>query len=44
MEEADYSLVPDAMIKVLFPKNNEGKNESVISINKCKKFNRYNIA
>lgn len=44
MEDVDYSLVADSLIKQLFPKNNEGKNESVIFISKAKKFNRYGIA
>ena len=44
MEDADYSLVPDSLIKQLFPRNNEGKFESVITILKCKKFNIFGIA
>jgi len=44
MEDIDYSLVSDVLIKQLFPKNNEGKNESVMFISKAKKFNRYGIA
>ena len=41
--DVDYSLVSDDLIKELFPKNNEGKNESVMYIGKCSKFSRYNM-
>ena len=43
MEDVDYSLVPAEVIQELFPKNNEGKNESVMYIGKCSKFSRYNM-
>jgi len=43
MEEVDYSLVSAELIAELFPKNNEGKNESVMYIGKCCKFSRYNM-
>jgi|APSaa5957512535_1039671.scaffolds.fasta_scaffold1050412_1 hypothetical protein len=41
--DVDYSLVPTDLIDELFPKNNKGKNESVVYISKCSKFSRYNM-
>ena len=41
--DVDYSLVPQDLIAELFPKNNEGKNESVMYIGKCAKFSRYGM-
>ena len=43
MEDVDYSLGPAEVVQELFPKNNEGKNESVMYIGKCSKFSRYNM-
>ena len=43
MEDVDYSLVTPDLIQELFPKNNEGKNESVMYIGKCSKFSRYGM-
>ena len=44
MEDIDYSLLPSNLIAQIFPKNNVGKEESVVFMQKCKKYNRYGIS
>ena len=42
MDDLNYSLVNTAIITQIFPKNNKG-GETVIYIDKCKKFSRHNL-
>lgn len=43
MEDINYELVPQELIKELFPNNDEKGSESVHFIKKCVKFNRYGM-
>ena len=44
MDDIDYSLLNADLVKKYFPQNNQGHAESIMFIQKCKKFNRYGIS
>ena len=44
MEDINYSLLPPELIKKHFPKNGEGKEESVVFMGKAKKYNRWGVS
>ena len=44
MDDIDYSLLNPDLVKKYFPENNVGHAESIMFIQKCKKFNRYGIS
>ena len=43
MDEIDYSLLPESLIKQTFPNNNVKDGETVLAMHKCKKYNRYGV-